>query len=154
MQYNSGRYNEHQYNNDFYSLSLLESLSESDTISKSISIVKTETESLADTHILNDTMSALLETLSSSDIRLMLPYLTEVETLALSATFSPLPEKLCAEILNLSASLTSDVATVLIEFIFFNSDIRVEITNKSLQDQVRLNDWLELRKPFVEYWHD
>jgi hypothetical protein len=155
MQYNSGRYNEHQYNTDFYSLLLSDSLAPSDSLTKYVFIVKLDSSSLSDSRTMSDTVHNLLETITSSDVRKMLPQLTKSETVILSDVLLPFSVyKALSETVTLSSVITFDVSQILMDFIFFSEYIKVEITNKALNDTIRINDWLSIQKSPVSHWHD
>ena len=156
MQYNTGRYNEHQYNTDFYSLLLSDSLSATDSdVVKDIFITKSDSTSLSESQVVDDTLAVLTEVITSTDVRTLIPYLTEVETITLSGTLLPFTiSQVLLDTITLADVKTFSMATCLMDFLFFSELIKVEITNKALNDTIRLNDWISIKKPFVEYWRD
>lgn len=60
----------------------------------------------------------------------------------------------CGESISASEYKPLEVDQFLTEFIFMTPDVRVEISNKGLSDLIRINDWLTLKKLFIEEWHD
>jgi hypothetical protein len=62
--------------------------------------------------------------------------------------------KILIETITLSDSVSSSFAlAALIEFVFIFDSVQVQISNKALNDTIRLNDWLSIKfTPYLEYW--
>jgi hypothetical protein len=181
-QYNSDVYNDTQYNLTAFAVGLLETITPSDSLSKSIEIVKTDSEALADVISDGVNMAAMLETvnilqrartphpynsglynwymyntrLDDDEILLMAQKaLTDSFTSSDAITsISMIKEQL--ETLTPSDSLAmTNILAPFIEFLFSFDAVQREISNKALYDTIRINDWLTIRHtPFVEYWND
>jgi hypothetical protein len=42
----------------------------------------------------------------------------------------------------------------LYDYLFIGESFHIGISNKALPETIRVNDWLQIDKPFVEAWHD
>lgn len=181
-QYNTDAYNDTQFNLTQFAVGLLETVTPTDTLTKEIGIVKTDSEALADVISDGVNMAAMLETvnilqrartphmyngglynwymyntrLDDDEILLMAQKALTDSFTSSDAITSINAIKVLLETLTPADSLAmSQILAPFIEFLFSFDAVRAEISNKALYDTIRVNDWLTIRHtPFVEYWHD
>jgi hypothetical protein len=156
MQYNSGRYNEHQYNVDFFSKSLTDSISVTDaTISKSIGVVKLDSSSLSDSINKYDALHALLDSLTLTDNQKSFVYLVKNDSLVLSDTLLPFSVlKSLTDSINMTETIIKVQSVLYQDTMFLDENFTKQITNKGLFDTIRTADWVQIEPIRVNEWTD
>jgi hypothetical protein len=181
MQYNESQYNANSYNLTSYSLALAETVASSDDLTKSVGAVLTESQATADALGGNASLQAFLETVTiyqrartqfaynngrynafmyniradEDEILLMATKALSDSIASTDATVLLLPDKGLLETLAESDVLSFLPNESLQEFLFLSELFRIEVTNKSLSDTVRLADWLSIeRNPTSNNWGD
>lgn len=179
--YNSEPYNETAYNLVQFIAVLSESLSESDTITKSAVTVRIDSQASADALSDAASLSAFLDTVSilqratygavynnleynagmynrTVDDDEVLLQATKALTDSLSFTdqIGPfLAYKVMSETLAGADVTFFTTGYALIDFMFLSEFFRIEITNKALSDTLRLADWLSIKQnPQSNDWGD
>lgn len=180
MQYNELTYNASQYDLIQFSQTCTEALSESDVLAKQASTLRIDSQATADAISDGATLSAFLETVNiyqhaytplvynnsrynwnTYNIRF------DEDEILLRAMKVLIESQGSSDVImafsvwkSLADSLTSSDAMMLMpqpvldEFVFLSESFRIEVANKALMDIIRTNDWLQIKKVFVEYWHD
>lgn len=182
MQYNEDLYNGSSYNLTEFSTTLMESVAPVDaTITKDISSLRTESQGTADAIGGSASLQAFLETITiyqrantpfaynngmynqfmynaradEDEILLMatkalIDSITSTDTLG---DFSVAKELL--ETMTESDVLSVTPQMILDDFIFLSEFHRIEITNKALNETLRVADWLSIeRQPVNNEWGD
>lgn len=183
MQYNESMYNGDSYNLTNYTQTLVETMTEVDgTIAKSISVVRTDSQGTADALSDGVSLAAILNTVTifqrartpfaynngmynqfmynarfDEDEILLMAGKLHLEDMFLSAVMQPF----AVEMVRLEVITPVDQTvfffdlTTLDDFVFLSEFIHVEITNKALNDTLRLADWLSIeRNPVNNEWYD
>lgn len=182
MQYNESQYNGDEYNLTNYTATLTESITPSDgTVAKSMSIVKTDSQAAADALSDGISLTAFLDTItilqrahtpfaynngmynqymynSRLDEDEVLLMATKVLSASVTASDFMQPFSISKKILE-SLSETDTILfsteTTLDDFVFLSELMRIEITNKALNDTLRISDWLSIkRNPQNVEWYD
>lgn len=155
-----GTYNEIQYNQNLYNaavlvLALFETITSTDAQTKSDSLLKIELITIIDVlqKIFNGAIFS--ETITSSDVRLMKPakVLLDIMTITDTRVISLL--RALPETITLSDLRTLVQNKPLSDFIVLVDVLTKQITDKRLpMDNIRLNDWLEIRNsPQSDPWN-
>jgi hypothetical protein len=180
MEYNQNEYNASQYDLTQFSQTCTEALSEADVLTKSAISVRVDSQATADAISDGATLAAFLETVNiyqhaytqlaynnsrynwnmynrrfdEDEILLRaMKVLTESQSSSdVITAFSSF--KALADSLSYSAALFLQPSPVLDEFVYLSESFRIEVANKAFMDIIRMNDWLQIKKVFVEYWHD
>lgn len=153
--YNEILYNEYLYNAAILVLALFETLTASDVKRNDDSILKTEIITVVDQlqRFFNGAIFA--ESILPTAVLLNKPQLVKLETMFMGdfLTFSVLRTLL--ETMTLSDVRTMVQAKPLSDFIVLVDDLTKQITDKRLpMDNIRLNDWLEIRNsPQSDPWN-
>ena len=173
-------FGEEQFAFNQYEVVATESMTLSDTLTKSVSMTLQDSQNTVDAISDGVSLSAFMDNLrlgptgigtlfgtymfgeamwQKTEIDgnlLLMPIKVLTDTMTLSDTLQPFSiSKELLETLTLSSANTFEIDQVLSDFLFFDEDIKVEITNKALNDSIRLNDWLTVKlKPASEPWGD
>lgn len=183
MQYNETQYNNASYNFTQFALGCLETITPTDSLTKSVSIIKTDSQASVDALSDGVSLHAILDSVQFVHrARYANPYgafgyneamynLIEDDDEVLLTVFKAITDaigsadslayiwtayKTLAETITGSSAITAfDVTTVLLETVFILETTRVEISNKALNESIRTADWLTIdRKPAQEEWGD
>lgn len=182
MQYNESEYNGDEYNLTNYTTTLVESVTPTDaTVIKSIISKRIESQGTADTIGGSDTLQAFLETITiiqraktpfayntgmynqfMYNARLDEDEILLMATKALSDAITSSDFMAPFSIIHLLTETITDTAVVffmvnilLEESVFIDEFARVEISNKALNEIIRVADWLTIdRKPVNQEWGD
>jgi hypothetical protein len=182
MQYNESEYNGDSYNLTNYTQTLSETITDSDaTVAFSVSIVKTDSQGSADALSDGVSLAAMLDTITilqraktpfaynngryndymynaraDEDEILLAPTKVLVESLSSTDFMQPfIIAKVITELITDVDILAFSGIHVLNDFIFLSEYFRIEITNKALNDTIRLADWLSIeRTPVNNEWAD
>lgn len=183
MQYNEDLYNGSSYNLTAYSATLVESIAPVDaTVTKSIGILRTDSQASADALGGSASLQAFLETVTfyqrahtpfaynngmynqfmynvraDEDEILLMATKALQDSVALNDTLGAFEfAKLLVEALTpTDAAILFATSLVLDEFIFLSEFHRIEITNKALNETLRVADWLSIeRNPVNQEWYD
>lgn len=182
MQYNESQYNGDSYNLTNYTVTLVEAVTPADaTITKDISAVRTESQGTADAIGGSASLQAFLETVTiyqrantpfaynngmynqfmynaraDEDEILLMTTKALSDSLTLTDAIGPFV------VLQLLSETITDIDTISfssvlrpIDFIFLSEFFRIEITNKALNETLRVADWLSIeRNPVNNEWYD
>lgn len=181
MQYNESEYNGDSYNLTNYALTLTESFSESDNLTKQISAVRTESQGTADALGGSATLQAFLETITiyqrantpfaynngryndfmynaraDEDEILLMATKALSDSISSSDVIGPFDViHLLSESISESDAMLFSTSQVLDDFIFISENFRIETTNKALNETLRLADWVSIeRTPVNNEWYD
>lgn len=180
MQYNLKRYNAGEYNITAFSVNLSDSMTESDTLTKRVTTFRTDSQGTADTIADRDNMAALLETVTiyqhaytpfgynngryndfmynrrvDQDEVLLMPIKALADSFTLSDALGGfLPNKALAESITEATVIFFLTNPLMQDFLFLDTAIRVEISNKAISDVIRINDWLLIRKIEAGEWYN
>lgn len=182
MQYNASLYNEDEYNLTEFDLNLLEDITSSDVLTKSIEITRTDSQGSADAISDGVSLAALLDTVTiyqraqtpfaynngryndfmynsraDEDEILLMPTKVLPENIFPTDTLAPfISIKGLSDIMSETDALllfSSDF--VYNDFVFLSELFRIEVTNKGLNDTIRMADWLSIeRNPANDEWTD
>lgn len=182
MQYNESEYNGDEYNLTNYTQTLVETITPTDaTVAKSVSMLRTDSQGTADVISDGVSLTAFLETVSILQ-RAKTPFaynngmynqymynarLDEDEILLLtikalndSISSTDFLQPFSISKVLLETLTETDVRIMmanksLLEFLFLSEFFQIEITNKALNDTVRLADWLTIKQnPQTIDWYD
>lgn len=181
MQYNSTTYNSGEYNITAHDLTLSDSFSETDVLTKQIFAVKTESQPSVDALSDADSLAAFLDTITilqratygnpynsieynaamynrTVDNDEVLLQVTKVlqDSITSSDFIAPFSvQKSLLETITETDTIIFFSDLMLNDFVFISEFIRVEITNKALNETLRLADWLSIeRNPVNNEWYD
>lgn len=182
MQYNSSLYNSSSYDLTLFQVIYTESVSSADILTKSVGVVKTDSQGSADALSDGSSLTAFLETIRF-DLRAATPFsynsgryndymynrrLDEDEILLYakkvlgdSISESDNVATVASYLRTLSDSF-SEADTVLFmgttvrdEFLFLSEFFRIEISNKALNETLRVADWMTIKRLAGNTeWHD
>lgn len=180
MRYNEARYNAAEYNLTAFMQLCSESIAESDTATKSVTTIRTESQASADALSDNETMAARLETVSilqratygvvynsaeydaamynrtvDTDELLLRPTKALSDTMGFSDTLGAFSTiKALLDSMSETDLISFTTSPVFIESVFLNEILfRIEISNKALNDTIRVADWLQVeRNPQHNDW--
>jgi hypothetical protein len=180
-QYNDFQYNGEEYNLTAYVQSCTETVTASDDLTKSVSITRTDSQASADALSGNGNLAAFLETVSilqraktpfyyngggynwyMYNARLdedeVLLFVNKVlsDAMSLSDFLAPFViEAVLSETISDADTLSFSTDTSFYDFVFLSEYFRIEITNKALNDTLRVADWLSIeRNPANSEWYD
>lgn len=181
MQYNAYRYNASEYDLTAYNVNLFDSVSESDTLTKSVSIIRTDSQGTADALSDAASMAALLDTVTiyqrartpfaynngryndymynvraDEDEILLKPTKALGDIVTLTGVISALSAiRLLTETVTDTDLVLFMANRLLEESIFIDESARIEISNKALNEIIRTADWLTIdRRPVNQEWGD
>lgn len=182
MKYNESRYNSGEYNLTNYTTTLVESITPADaTVTKSITAVRIESQGTADALGGSSSLQAFLETITILQ-RAKTPFAynngmynsymynarADEDEILLMAT-KDLQDAVTSSdtlgafsIIRLLTDTVTDVDTLIFmagifleESVFIDEFARVEISNKALNETIRVADWLTIdRRPVNQEWGD
>lgn len=182
MLYNSQLYDGGSYDLTSFNVTYTESIASSDDLTKSVGIVKTDSQGTADALSDGASLAAFLETIRF-DLRARTPFsynngryndymydtrldedeitLLTIKVLTDSFSESDSVSTIADYLRTLSESFSETdavnfMANALMEESIFIDEIgRVEISNKALNETLRVADWLTIdRKPVNQEWGD
>lgn len=180
-QYNDQQYNGEEYNLTAYVQTCTETIAASDDLTKSVSVIRTDSQGTADALSGNDNLAAFLETVSilqraktpfyynggnynwymynsrlDDDEIIILTIKALSDSIGSSDFIAPfMVEKLLSETVTDVDTLSFSASLSLFDFIFLSEFFRIEITNKALNDTIQVNDWLTVKQsPQSVEWYD
>lgn len=181
MKYNEKQYNGGSYDLTNYSSTLIESIAPADTLSKSVSSLRTESQATADAIGGSDTLQAFLETITilqraktpfaynngryndymynaraDEDEILLMATKVLLDSVVSSDFIAPFSaQKALLETITDTDSISFSGATMMFDFVFLSEYFRIEITNKALNETLLLADWLTIKQsPQSVEWFD
>lgn len=183
MQYNESLYNGDSYNLTQFSQLLVETTTLDDgTVTKSVNSLRVESQGMADALGGSATLQAFLEAVTiyqrastpfgynngryndfmynvraDEDEILLMPTKAVEDVMVLTdlALLFSLNQSLIESVGSTDATLVFSTSPTFDDFIFLSEFIRVEITNKALNENVRLADWISIeRNPVNQEWYD
>lgn len=183
MQYNESQYNGDSYNLTNYTQTLVETITPSDAaLTFSVGMVRTDSQGTADALSDGVTLAAILDTVTiyqrahtpfaynngryndflynlradEDEILLMAGKMLTGDAIILTDELRPfLIEKVLLESFTESDVLSFIVQPIFDEFVFLSEFFRIEITNKALNETLRLADWVTIKQnPQSEEWFD
>lgn len=181
MRYNDTQYNAGEYNFTLFVQNLSESMTESDTLTKSVISVRTESQATADVLSDSQSLAAFLETVSilqratygvvynsvgyneamynatvdNDELLLQIGKVLQDSVGSTDAITTLNAIKGLIESITETDVLLFIQSPMFNDFVFLSEFIRIEITNKALNETLRLADWLTIkRKPGSNEWYD
>lgn len=182
MQYNESQYNGDSYNLTNYAVTLVETITPADdTVTKSITSLRIDSQATADVIGGSATLQAFLETVTilqrahtpfaynngmynqfmynarlDEDEILLAATKVLVDAMSSSDFLAPfIIDKVLAETIMDTDVLSFSSARSVIDFVFLSEFFRIEITNKALNDTVNVSDWLTIKQnPQSVEWFD
>lgn len=183
MQYNSTTYNAGEYNITAHDVNLSDILTETDNLSKMPGIIRTDSQSSVDALSDGVSLAAFLDTITirhqasygnpynsfsyneatynavfdDDEVLLQIGKFLDGDSVTLMDTVgSFVLEKTLLETITGSDVITSfDSVKSLLDFVFMSELFTIQVTNKALNETLRLADWLSIeRNPQVNNWGD
>lgn len=183
MQYNESQYNGDSYNLTEYAQTLVETITPSDaTVAFSVGIVRMDSQGTADAISGNAALQAFLDTVTiyqrantpfaynngryndfmynvrtDEDEILLMPgkMLTGNDVVVTDELRPFLIDKVMLESFSESDVLSLTSQPLFDDFVFLSEFFRIEITNKALDETLRLADWVTIKQnPQSEEWFD
>lgn len=184
MQYNEKQYNESSYNFSLIAAALAETVATTDVLTKMPMMVRTDSQAAVDALGNGTTLAALLDSvifqhraryystpygafsyneamynvIEDDDEVLLMPIKALSDSMASSDDLATLwaAARILAETQPLvDATLVFVIQPIFAEFLFLSEFFRIEVTNKALNDELRMADWVQLeRNPANNGWYD
>jgi len=183
MQYNESLYNGDSYNLTNYTQTLVETITPTDAdVLKSISVLRTDSQGTADALGGSASLQAFLETVTiyqrantpfaynngryndymynaraDEDEILLMATKALSDIVVLTDAMQPfeIAKELLESLASNDATVISDVTTLQSDVIVISTEHRIEITNKALNETLRINDWLTIKQsPQSDQWGD
>lgn len=182
MQYNAYQYNASEFNLISYDVNLFDSVTESDEVLKMPQIVRTDSQGTADALSDGFSLAAMMDTVTiyqrastpfaynngryndfmyniraDEDEILLMPTKALPDTVTITdvmASFSI--EHILSDTLTSTDGTVAFMATSeMVEVVVLDEIFRLEVTNKALNETLRINDWLTIKqRPQSDNWGD
>lgn len=181
MQYNAYQYNASEYDLINYSVNLSDSMTETDTLAKMPQMVRTDSQGSIDALSDGVSLAALLDTVTiyqrartpfsynngryndytynqrfDDDEILLMATKALTDSFALSDTVGDfVVAHLINESLGSADTLSFSPTTSMDDFIFLSEFFNIQVSNKALNETLRVADWVGLKQnPQSQEWFD
>lgn len=153
MQYNEDVYNSSAYNVGVLVLTLFESLASTDSDINDPSILKTELLTIVDVLQKFFGGQILTETITMSDVQLKTYFAGKLDIMSLTDARVATIGKVLLESMSATDLRTVFMETTKNEFILLVDSLSKFISNKRVDETLRLHDWLSVKKnPAGNIW--
>lgn len=153
-QYNTHQYNTKEYNAHVFVLNLFETITSTDAETNADSMLRQEVITIVDNLQKFFDGQILSDSIVPNDVLLNQAQIVKLDSLALTDTRTMNVLKVLLETMTLSDVRTMMMQTQLADFILMVDTLTKYISDKRLNDSIRLQDWLSIKRQSANTWSD